>query len=248
MIKKVIPVLFLLFFAVPVWAAGYASVDSRARNTPFKYTETIPKLVEYLTKPYRNDEEKKARVIFAWIVYHIDYDMYQVRASDEMVAKKNSRIRKGLPRAPNIFEAWLGVCGDIAELYQKMATEAGLEAVVIGGFADTPKVTRKTFEGAGHAWNAVKIDGEWQLLDATWSISAMGQVYQNIKSDSAYERAIEKRKKSFNKKRKETNNRKIDGSWFLTKPGEFIKTHYPDNPNWQLLKNPKKIPGAPSVF
>ncbi len=247
--KKILALFFvLLFFAIPVVAKDYSRVDNHAKDTPFKYSQTIPELVEYLIKPFKNDEEKKARVIYAWIAYHIDYDLYYVRALDQMTKKVPSRVRRGLPAQTDIFESWLGICGDIAELYQKMAQAAGLEAVVVNGFADTPKVTRKTFKGAGHAWNAVKIDGKWQLLDATWAISGIGQVYGDIKRDSTYNRQVAKRMKPFWKKRKSMAGRDVKDEWFFVKPRQMVKTHYPNDPQWQLLTHPKKVPGAPKFL
>lgn len=50
------------------------------------------------------------------------------------------------------------VCAGYAAAFKLLAQEAGLEAVVVTGF----------LEGSlSHAWNKVKIDGEWQILDVT---------------------------------------------------------------------------------
>ena len=52
-----------------------------------------------------------------------------------------------------------GVCQGYALLAYKMLTELGLEAMYITGEVYT----------GGHAWNLVKVDGQWYHLDTTWN-------------------------------------------------------------------------------
>ncbi|WPC41224.1 Ig-like domain-containing protein [Clostridium sp. JS66] len=51
------------------------------------------------------------------------------------------------------------VCSGYALLAYRMLTEAGLQARIITGEGD----------GQPHAWNLVKIDGNWYHLDVTWN-------------------------------------------------------------------------------
>ena len=44
------------------------------------------------------------------------------------------------------------------ELLKLLAEEAGLECIVVTGYLDGE---------LPHAWNKVKIDGEWQIVDST---------------------------------------------------------------------------------
>ena len=75
--------LFLLFvlgtnlcFAGPF---GYADIDAYAQNVPPLKTITgLPKLVNYLVKPFKGDVSR-ARVILAWIVYNINYDRERLK-------------------------------------------------------------------------------------------------------------------------------------------------------------------------
>lgn len=50
------------------------------------------------------------------------------------------------------------VCAGYAAAFKLLAEEAGLESVVVTGFLDG---------NLAHAWNKVKIDGEWQIIDVT---------------------------------------------------------------------------------
>ncbi len=50
-------------------------------------------------------------------------------------------------------------CEGYAKAFQYLCAEVGLECVVVTGV---------TSDGENHAWNQVKIDGEWYNVDVTW--------------------------------------------------------------------------------
>lgn len=50
------------------------------------------------------------------------------------------------------------VCAGYAAAFKLLAEEAGLEAIVVTGFLNG---------SLAHAWNKIKIDGEWQIVDVT---------------------------------------------------------------------------------
>ena len=58
-----------------------------------------------------------------------------------------------------------------------------------------------------HAWNAVKIDGKWQLIDTTW-----GSGYV---SDGAYVKQFRE-------------------TFFLPSPEQLAFSHFPQDAAWQL--------------
>ena len=51
-----------------------------------------------------------------------------------------------------------GVCQSFALAYQMLLTEAGVENTYVRG----------TGNGVGHAWNMVKLDGDWYHVDVSW--------------------------------------------------------------------------------
>lgn len=59
-----------------------------------------------------------------------------------------------------------GVCESYARSYQLLLQETGIESRVVYGVSvsETPE---------NHAWNAVKIDGNWYYTDVTWDDSAV---------------------------------------------------------------------------
>ena len=103
------------------------------------------------------------------------------------------------------------VCSGYSNLYLALATRAGLEARYISGYAkgygykpgETPP---------SHAWNAVRLEGEWHVMDVTWAAGG-------ITSEGEFVRQFKER-------------------WFLPPPEEFLKSHLAHSAEWQLVANP----------
>jgi len=236
--KKVLYGLFLIVFSFSAYAANYRSVDGRAQRVLTAQEESLPKLVNYLIKPYEKSEEMKARVLLAWIVYHIDFDDYKAEKIQEGATRRSQR--KNRVSSGDVFETRIGVCADIAALYQRMAGLAGLDSVVIQGYAGS-YVTRNNMSENRHAWNAVKIDGDWELVDPTWAMRGDVSAFQEVGSKVEHAREIDKRLTNTTKTNKTRDNRHVDDRWFMPKPSEMIKTHYPDDETWQLLPVSKSL-------
>lgn len=107
------------------------------------------------------------------------------------------------------FRTGSAVCAGYANLYAVIATRAGLDALYIVG--DSRSATSGEVADVGHAWNVVKVNGSWYHLDSTWNSGSVndGRFDENYRTD------------------------------FLFTPAHiFGETHYPDNPQWQLLRAP----------
>lgn len=181
----------------------YAAIDQHAINTPASYAKAIDKLVPYLIKPARTNHEK-ARAIFRWITENIAYDTKSFFAG---------KIRNKDVSPESVLRRRLAVCDGYSRLFEKMGTLAGLEVVRIAGVAKGIDSGNKTprQDKSNHAWNAVKLDGKWFLLDATWGAGSI---------------------------RRGTSKflRKYSDFFFLSKPADLIYTHFPVDSQWQLLK------------
>ncbi|POR39465.1 Kyphoscoliosis peptidase [Tolypocladium paradoxum] len=107
----------------------------------------------------------KARAIFTWFHHNISYDT---------VAFFGNNVKR-MSVEDTIFSG-RAVCQGYAEAYKAIANRAGLDCVVVGGhgkgFGHRPLKKGESPpppKPAGHAWNAVRIDGgDWKLLDACW--------------------------------------------------------------------------------
>lgn len=69
------------------------------------------------------------------------------------------------------------VCAGYALLLNELCRRAGLECVLVAGHAKGDRsavVTAVEAVTPNHAWNAVRCDGTWRLIDATWNDGAGG--------------------------------------------------------------------------
>ena len=183
------------------WAQSeFATIDRHALNISAGDSATVTTLAAALTAPASNDAEK-ARAIFRWITANITYDD---------VGYVTGRYHDLSPEA--VLRERRSVCEGFARLFEALARAAGLEVAHIPGHCKGLGYRLGLSQSkASHAWNAVKTDGKWQLLDVTWGSGAqIGAEWQ----------------------------RRFTEHYFLTSPEEFIYDHFPEDPKWQLLDPP----------
>jgi transglutaminase/protease-like cytokinesis protein 3 len=198
---------FYLFvgFLVSVNAAGQKQATAAAR------------LAQDLTAHSKTDRQK-VDAIFYWITGNISY-----KVASPLAASRNFRIRQAIEDddtatvlppldervAALVLQKREAVCDGYARLFKVMCDFAGLEAVVINGYARTGGGGGRYFR-ANHSWNAVRIDSAWYLLDATWAAG-----FTNMRGDQFF--------------------RQYDSRYYLAHPESFIRDHYPEDPGWTLL-------------
>lgn len=198
-------VLWLAGLAAPSCAVDLASYytaepDRRIRELPadvasgiFSAPEVFVKpLVDALTKGV-TDELLKAKILHDWIAVNIQYD--KTRQSHDYAWTTTLRSRTA-------------VCGGYAKLMSKLCEEAGVECQLITGKARGSPYG----EPESHAWNAVRVDGVWHLVDVTWSSGDPAASY----AESTYR-----------------------GDFLYLAPEAFIYTHLPDDERWQLIGTPR---------
>jgi len=175
---------------------------------------TVEELAQKLTAGLTSDRDKAA-VLYYWITHNVAYDTKllnrvfakgsSVRVTDaEIVKLKEEQVQYA-------FKKKRGICQNYARLFRRMALTVGLDCEFIAGQARAD-AARPGSLGVGHAWNAVKIDGEWGLVDATW-----GSGYTDKKGKFV---------------------QTFRPAYFLPKPGSFAYSHFPKEDRWQLLPDP----------
>ncbi|MCA1597279.1 MAG: hypothetical protein LC772_12770, partial [Chloroflexi bacterium] len=185
-------------------APDYSSIDQHALDTPASVTGSVETLAAYLVQPAKNDREK-ARALYRWITANIAYDVRGFATGNP-----------GDTRPGSVLLNRISVCAGYASLFQALARAAGLEAVVINGQAKGYGYQVGSAASRGvvsHAWNAVKIDEQWQFVECTWGAGASNVQYLSFQ-------------------------RQFEPFYFLTPPAQFIHSHLPDDPRWQLLDRP----------
>lgn len=175
---------------------NFRGVDSLARCIGPCDSLDISRITYLLTNGY-DDPIKKVRAIYTWIADNISYD-----------CKAYHLPSKRLSDPDKILKARKAVCGGYAYLLQEMCSKARIQCLTIDGYGKNSldDIGESTKE-SNHSWNAVKIDGEWKLIDVTWSSGYTDhKVTQFTKEFSDF--------------------------FFFTDPNEFLLSHYPELKSW----------------
>jgi hypothetical protein len=175
----------------------YARIDKHARACPKSAENNVGSLAAYLQKGGKTDLEK-ARSIYVWLTKNVSYD-------DDGYNTENY----GDLSPEGVLKSRKAVCSGFAALYDALGKEMGLEIKNISGYAKGYGYVPGTkFTESDHAWNMIRIDGQWRVFDATW-----GEGYG----------------KTVNGKLKSTKS--FDKFWFNADPHAAIFTHYPEDPS-----------------
>lgn len=178
----------------------------------------IPSLAQSLTRNSETDHQR-VTAIFRWITDNIAYTTFtpQQKRSSAFIAEPdddsplkplNQRVAEMVIRKGHAF------CDGYARLFTALCEEVGIRSEIIYGYASGGSGRQGLRFGVNHYWNAVFLDGKWQLLDATWASG-----YISLRSGEFI--------------------RDYNGQYFLASPESFIRDHYPDDPRWTLLADDK---------
>ncbi len=212
--------LFLLFFlmCLSANAQDYSRVDAKARG--YTHIKSAKSLASKIAVDFNNDGDK-IRAAFIWLTHNIRYDLEEyynpttksVRFSYKNEADKQQKLQQIKDEVVNeMFRTRKSVCEGYAQSFKKICDLLNIESVVIKGYArnSTGEIGQIPTR-SNHAWNVVKIGNKWQLIDATW---AAGYAINN------------QWKKHYTE------------YYFYPKPEELLRTHYPDQQQWQLVRRP----------
>jgi hypothetical protein len=181
----------------------YSRIDTLVRE--MKPPRSYQELASFLRK-HASDDWEVARGAYVWIAENIRYDSAALFADSITIAD-----------AETVFRTRNSVCDGYARLFEAVCGEAGIEAPKVYGYAkgltDLPPRLRNS---VNHAWNAVRLSGEWRLVDVTW-----GSGY--VSGQEGYER-------------------NFTSFWFGTEPELFAKWHFPQDPGWLLLDRKVTLP------
>lgn len=204
----------LLFLTFNTFSQSFKQVDAKVSNYPrFSRVENLANQIE---KDFTSDIDK-VRAAFFWLTKNIRYNIkefYNPRqrtysfsySSEEEKNKKLQFLKDEL--VANTFSNKTGVCEEYAQSLKKICDLLNIESEVIKGYVrnDASEIGNILY-ATNHAWNAVKIDKKWILLDATW---AAGYEYNG------------KWIREFN-------------DYFFNIPkSKIFKTHFPEDSIWAL--------------
>jgi len=198
--------------------AQRSNVDSLVSTLDFTGEHDPYILADTLTTAFKTDSEK-VRAIYYWIGHNIAYDCHAFH-----LAQSNFNYNELYDeRDARTLSKRKGVCEDYAALFYSMCKEVGVTCVVITGYGayDVKAAISMNSDGVlnlTHAWDAVKINGTWRLVDPTWS---SGYCDENVTKFT----------KAFTY------------SWFMVSPKDFLVSHLPDDSEWQLIDTSYDLKG-----
>lgn len=184
----------------PAVLVAQDEVEDRRSTRQIADSAEIAGVARALVRDAASDSARAA-ILYEWVARNVRYD-----------APTFFRGGDGYEQAEQVYRHRIALCGGYVALYQRLAREAGLEAVPITGYAkgvdyEFGRSTRKP----NHAWLAMHIGGEWRLIDPTWGAGVING------------RTFEPR---------------FTWEYFLVAPDELILSHFPEEPEWQLVDAP----------
>ncbi|MBK6283649.1 MAG: hypothetical protein IPF54_14265 [Draconibacterium sp.] len=190
-----------------------------------EYPETFSNYFDLAEKISHDFDSPQDRVcaIYLWIANNIAYDIktykskkksktYSYRTHKQKIKREEKYNNKTIQE---VFQKRKAICDGYSRLFKKLCDLNNIECVIISGIAKTKDYQIGNSRGERHAWNAVRINHKWQLVDATW-----GAGYVDLVSD--------------------TFIHTLDTTYLFTKPELFFLKHYPFSKDWIFVQKTKQ--------
>ncbi len=196
-------ILFLIIFQsyIPMRYNSYSDLITYLVNNPtppfvsspwpWKEHQTIHPIISSLTP----DVETSIRSVAQYIAQHEPDPYLQVKAIHDYVISRVTYdlnvLQTGVrpsQDAQTVFVTHKAVCEGYANLFQELGRAIGLDVVYIKGkirkdlapidlIPTAFRLLQSNYDWTLHAWNAVKIEGNWQLVDTTWDDTGSKDLY-----------------------------------------------------------------------
>lgn len=205
---------FILFLSISIQSQDFKKVDDLVSRYP-KFSK-VEDLASKIAKDFASDEDK-TRASFFWLTKNIRYNLkeyynpnqrsYNFKYSTEEEKEQKLQALKDKIVA-DAFKTKTGVCEEYAQSFKKLCDLLDIESEVIkGNVRNVPQEIGNPEKETNHAWNAVKLNGNWIILDATW---AAGYEYNG--------RWL----------------KKFDNYFYNIPKDKIFKTHFPEDKIWVL--------------
>ncbi len=153
-----------LFFAV---SNGFCPVPTN-EHTSELYTKVRETLKNIISDDM--DEERRVRAVFDWIMWTTAYDFVSAEEPNIYDAVESPAYY-----LEGVFQTGFAVCDGIAKSASLMCNMLGIPCIRVVGTATQGSSVQR------HAWNKVKLGGNYYVFDATWSdtnVSLGGKMYE----------------------------------------------------------------------
>jgi transglutaminase-like putative cysteine protease len=178
----------------PPWPMA-ATLHPVVRDIPAAHEADVATVARYIAEREPNPY-LRIKALHDWVADRIAYDAPALAAETRPPQDADA-----------VFRTRKAVCAGYAQLMVALGEAIGEEIVYVVGDARVGD----SLTGESHAWNAVRIEEKWYLVDVTWDAGFVNGP-------------------RFEKSYRASN--------FLTPPAVFGVSHFPDDPEWQLREQP----------
>lgn len=172
---------------------------------PAEAEASIRTVADYIARQ-ESDPYLRVKAIHDYVISRLTYDLE--------VLKSGTRPSQ---EAHAVFKSHKAVCEGYANLFAELGRSLGLEVVYLRGnirrdlapldlIPSALRLIQSNYDWTRHAWNAVRVDNNWQLVDTTWDDSTTDDPDQAYSSD-----------------------------YLMLPPEAMIASHFPEQADWQLL-------------
>ena len=183
----------------------------RQYKEKIRSSDELYKVVYFIRNTFDADS-LRLRASFIWITENISYDVEGFEKEDPRSSMLNYVIKNKK-----------AVCGGYAGLLKFFCDAFRIDCVIITGRARAGKRDVNISQSdlrSNHAWNAVKINNNWRLIDPTWAAGVVDETDENnLKFYKSYAE-----------------------EYYFTSPEKMIFNHFPDQYQYQYLT--KAIPST----
>ena len=149
-------------------------------NMPPEAEKSINSVAAYIMQA-ESDPWLRTKAVHDYVIHHLTYDIDVLKTAGSKRPEQN---------AESVFKSQKAVCEGYAKLFKALGNAMGMEVAYVRGnvrrdFAPTDVIppflrfSKSTYDWTYHAWNTVKIDNQWFLVDATWDDSKDEQAYRS---------------------------------------------------------------------
>lgn len=133
----------------------FSKTDNIMLQIPEAATGSAKGIADYINSNFSTQPDK-ARAVFIWVAKNIQYDIDNIYAIN-FYANTNEIVDK-------VLKTRKGICMHYAELFNAIASQAGIKSYVISGYTKQNGFV----DYIPHAWCAALIDSTWFFFDPTW--------------------------------------------------------------------------------
>lgn len=123
-------------------------------------------------KKHLKEKEDLAKFFYYWTSTNIKYDHNSLKEKNE--GKISLKEYSNRQDEYEVYENRMGVCAGYSNLFKWFMDEVNIEAVKIRGHIRDERnhyVELSKDDSFRHAWNAIKLNEKWILVDTTWGTS-----------------------------------------------------------------------------